>query len=137
MTRLRVVVHRFTVGCLLTATLALAPEARAAASGPTGLYIGPIPGLTTSWHPAPASTALPVGSLLRFKREVPVGGSVAWSGAVESGIQGGWSFAECPLASLGEQVVEVEVVGADGGVTREAAVFEVQDVPAAAVRLHA
>ncbi|MGH2628332.1 MAG: hypothetical protein ACRDHY_16970, partial [Anaerolineales bacterium] len=29
------------------------------------------------------------------------------------------------------------VVGADGGVTREAAVFEVQDVPAAAVRLHA
>ncbi|HEX5758255.1 MAG TPA: hypothetical protein VF121_03595 [Thermoanaerobaculia bacterium] len=136
MTRLRLTVHVAAAVWLVT-ILTSPPLAAAAAGAPTGLYIGPIAGLTTTWHPAPASTALPAGVLLRLRREVPAGGSVTWSGAVETAVQGGWSFAECPLALPGRQVVEAAAVGGDGGVTRASAVFEVQNVPAAAVRLGA
>ncbi len=119
----------------ILAALELASGAMAMAKTPNALYIGPIPGLTTSWHPAPTSTSVPLGTTLRLKREVPAGASIRWQGAHEISQHDGWSLAECPLENVGVQVVEVEIVRADGQSFRESCVLHVENVPARAVQV--
>ncbi len=52
--------------------------------GLTGaLSIGPIEGLTTAWHTAPAETAIPLGITLQFRQPAPPEATVVWTGAQE------------------------------------------------------
>jgi Beta-lactamase enzyme family/CARDB len=79
-----------------------------AAAADSGFQIGPIPGLTTAWHPAPDAASIPleVLSKIELRRRLPsAGATVEWSGATEVLSDGLWSVAECPLSGAGQYVV--------------------------------
>jgi len=72
------------------------------------LLIGPVQGLTTDWHTAPKRTAIPTGTMARFRVEPHVGTEITeieWSGAVPSA---GFS-AFCPIPSGSEHEIVVRV----------------------------
>jgi hypothetical protein len=48
------------------------------------LQVGPIEGLTTAWHTAPQQTAIPLGSVVEFRVNAPIGATVSWQNAVQT-----------------------------------------------------
>ncbi|MCA9295824.1 MAG: hypothetical protein KC983_04890, partial [Phycisphaerales bacterium] len=48
------------------------------------LLMGPIEGLTTAWHSAPQQTAIPLGTVVEFRVNAPVGATVSWQNAVQT-----------------------------------------------------
>jgi len=87
-----------------------AAQSRTAPPDPADLErkieIGPVPGLTTTWHPAPKATAAPLGGTLRFRIRALPGRTIQWSGAtlIE---QTDWSIAEVHLSIPGPHRVTV------------------------------
>ncbi|MHC5110768.1 MAG: hypothetical protein ACYTHJ_12930 [Planctomycetota bacterium] len=81
------------------------------------LYLDPIDGLTTATYRAPQVTGVPLGVTLRFCQDLcdPNGDpqlgqlNVEWTNATETQCQGGFSFAECSIRDLGQQIVSVQV----------------------------
>lgn len=100
-----------------------------------GWLLGPVEGLTTAWHPVPAATAVPRGTTLRFKLEVPAGASFTWDGADEVAWDGTWSTAECHLDTLGTHSVQVEMVAPDGSRQRGRSLLEVVDTRVEEIRV--
>ncbi len=89
------------------------------------LWIGPIPGLTSTWHLAPERVSIPIGyGVLRFQSRVPEGVSVVWRGATEVAREGDWTSAVCHVTEVGRHVVTVEYGRADGTKFEERCVFD-------------
>ena len=75
--------------------------------------IGPIPGLTTAWHAAPASLTVPVGTRLLLKCGVGPQSDVVWVNAQEVRRTGDGSIAECSVTQAGPHRVQVVVTTPD------------------------
>lgn len=84
-----------------------APEPLRAAR-PT-FEIGPIDGLTTDWHPAPAWTSIPAGTILMLHQAAQLDEMVVWSGAYEFARDESGSTAIAILHAVGPQQISVEV----------------------------
>jgi hypothetical protein len=86
------------------------------------LYLDPIEGLTTAMYLAPDVTGVPLGVTMRFCQDMrdPRGDprlgqlSVEWTNATETSCNNGFSFAECPINRLGQQIVTAQVREATG-----------------------
>ncbi len=84
-------------------------------SGP--LRLGPVAGITTAWHDAPAIFAVPLGTRLEFDVPAPAGALVSWDGVVGANTDGGL----CVIDEPGRHKVTVKVV-AEGITTYESQV---------------
>lgn len=91
------------------------------------LQIGPVPGLTTAWYPAPTKTAVPLGVTLQFKAKGQRAGTVEWTGARELGRGRGLSTAECHLNTPGPHTVTMEYTDGNGEPRREVSALIVID----------
>ncbi len=78
------------------------------------MEVGPIPGWTSQWHEAPASTFVPSGALLTFKQSHPQCAKVKWTGAVVSASLATESYAIWQMSTPGTYVVEVEIIQHQG-----------------------
>jgi len=142
----------FRVALLLIAVVAICagcsndrptePNPPSAGEGPTlstQLLLAPIPGITTAWHPAPTSFAIPGETkTIRFVCPAPQGTSVTWLGASEVTRDESRSTAEYAVPPPGARVrVEVTVTspGNDGEfeVKRYVCSVDVVDIPIADV----
>lgn len=88
----------------------VAPQRSIAYVAGPGLLLGPIEGLTTAWHVAPEKFAVPRGSTVQLRCQVPSTAQVRWTGATEISRNDEGSTAECPTAEFGIHQVGVEVV---------------------------
>jgi predicted secreted Zn-dependent protease len=93
----------------------LAPEDSADGPPPTVLSVGPIEGLTTAWHPAPARIAVPVGTDVVLSCGALPGEEIHWSGAEPTHRDGTNAYAVCRMTTAGEHVVRVEMGAGDDG----------------------
>ncbi len=84
-----------------------APEPLRAAR-PT-FEIGPVDGLTTDWHPAPAWTSIPAGTILMLHQAAQLDEMVVWSGAYEFARDESGSTAIAILHVVGPQQISVQV----------------------------
>lgn len=142
----------FRVALLLTAVVAICagcsndrptePNAPSPGEGPTlstQLLLAPIPGITTAWHPAPSSFAIPGETkAIRFVCPAPQGTSVTWLGASVVTRDESRSTAEYVVPPAGGRVrVEATVTSPDNEgefeVKRYVCSFDVVDVPIADV----
>jgi len=98
------------------------------------LLIGPVDGLTTQWHGAPAQTSFPFGTIAKFKLEPHVGieiVDVEWEGAASTSALS----AECRLTTLGTHEIRARVTDDAQKVSMHTCRLEVVDVPRSGVRL--
>jgi len=79
-------------------------ETAAALEPPAPLELGPVEGLTSTWHVAPGHTGVPAGLTVRLRQPVPADAIVTWSGAEEVARTDTASVAECPLGRAGRTV---------------------------------
>lgn len=91
------------------------------------LQIGPVPGFTTAWYPAPTETAVPLGVTLQFKAKGRRAGTVEWTGAREIGGRRGTSTAECRLDTPGPHTVTMAYTDQDGELRQESSLLSVID----------
>ncbi len=91
------------------------------------LQLGPVPGFTTAWHPAPAMSAAPLGATLVFRIMAPEAAKVTWTGAIEIAHEKGWSTATCPLTTLDKQTVHATVT-VDGETFSDSMTIDPMDV---------
>ena len=77
--------------------------------------IGPIEGLTTTWHWAPPTTSIPLGTIAGFFQPAAPNATVIWTAAAEVARDDQGSTAVCPLVQIGITIVQVQVIPADGG----------------------
>ncbi len=99
------------------------------------LLLGPVPGLTTVWHPAPEHTAVPSGITLYFKRFLEPGTTATWIGADEVQGEPHWSTAECRLDTPGPVAVTLVRKRPGGPEVREHCLLEVVAASATQVRV--
>ncbi|MAE70224.1 MAG: hypothetical protein CME06_07110 [Gemmatimonadetes bacterium] len=90
--------------------------------------IGPVPGLTTGWHIAPAETAIFADITVKFWARADLAASVLWSGATEVQRDENGSTAECRLSSLDRVAINCEVRQGDEFVEHRS-ILDVSDVP--------
>ena len=83
--------------------------------GSEAIWIGPIEGLTTRWHPIPANAAVPQGTTVEFRINTDPDAIVTWNGAEETSRDGGISVAMCPTESPGPLFVSVVITPATTG----------------------
>ena len=99
------------VGALFSARLLIHAEPPSlvthATPDPPTFTIGPIDGLTTTWHWAPRTTSIPLGTLAQFYQPAQPGDEVIWSGADEVARDAQGSLAACLLIEAGPYVVGV------------------------------
>ncbi|MEE9129087.1 MAG: hypothetical protein V3T84_03645 [Phycisphaerales bacterium] len=95
----------------------------------SSFQIGPIDGLTTAWHPAPANTSISFGTFAQFYQPAAPDTIVIWTGAVEVARDDQGSTAIGWLLELGPHVVHVEVIPLAGGARYSQSRFNVVDVP--------
>lgn len=103
------------------------PAEFSAPLGP-GLYLGPVEGLTTGWHPVPENLALPRGQAASFRFVGPDGMVVAWVGAREVEASDGVSTATCSIDRPGPMEVRVDAVFPGGRAHTRVCRFDVLDV---------
>lgn len=103
--------------------------------GARDLLLMPIPGLTSGIHPAPPSTPIPLGSVLRFRVELPPDADIAWTGAVEIRRDQSGSTAECPLNELGLTEARADIALANGLCWDEIMFLNVVDIPVEAIQV--
>ncbi len=97
------------------------------------LEIGPVDGLTTTWHAAPKRTAVPLGTTVTFRQTSPSSAIVEWSGA--NPVRHG-TLAEREFDSVGPASVRARVTGADGRLIGEHMMLvDVVDFPAEAISI--
>ena len=103
-----------TIGMLTTCSddsITRPRDERLVTSSPVSyLLLGPIDGLTTTWHPAPLDFAVPVGSTLRIRCLASPGASVVWTGVAESTRDSLGSTAMCPVSAAIAHEISVEIV---------------------------
>jgi len=75
----------------------------------TGFLMGPIPGLTTSWHDAPEHAPIPVGTRVVLLAKSSTSARFLWSGAEEIESTSTTSMAACPIDGTGVFSIQVEV----------------------------
>jgi hypothetical protein len=100
--------------------------------------IGPIPGLTTGWHPAPETAVIPLGSTpatLTFKHMKHRGASVTWKGAELVAYDRRWSIAEFQVNAAGRHVVSVEYVYPSGKRIESRCILDIVDFPPERIRV--
>ncbi len=85
---------------------------------PRRMTIGPVAGLTTAWHPAPATTHVPVDSTVQLRQYARRGEQVVWHGAEEILRDGEGSVAVCPGDQPGIYFVRA-IVSTDNGARYE------------------
>ncbi len=95
--------------------LADGPPATIATDIQPTFTIGPIEGLTTTWHWAPPATSIPLGTIAWFFQPAPPDATVIWTGAYEVARDDEGSTVVCPLVLPGITIVQVQVIPADGG----------------------
>ena len=90
------------------------------------LEVGPIAGLTRSWHPMPAITSIPTGTRLMLRVVVPKSAAVTWQGAdpIEQPDR-----AICVMHESGSQVVSVSIVLKNGLTFDQSCTMRVVDTP--------
>lgn len=104
------------------------------AAHPRSFSIGPVSGLTTSWHPAPTASNMPLGTTVQFELSgLQTGDSVAWNGATEVASGATFSRAEAIFSQTGEHLVEAVLTDGLGCTSQAAMLCEVVDVTAANV----
>lgn len=120
--------------CLVVAALALgsSPAAAQSATRPAGeqpvnhrLELGPVPGWTTDWHPAPVATGLPLGATVRLRVRGLGTASPTWHGATEVERLAGGSIAERRLDTPGPLAITVAWLDRDGQRIEDAIAAEV------------
>jgi len=59
-------------------------------TGPTEptFTMGPVEGLTTVWHTAPAVTSIPLGTVVQFQQDAPPSATVTWLVYIWEGVRG-------------------------------------------------
>jgi len=59
-------------------------------TGPTEptFTMGPVEGLTTVWHTAPAVTSMPLGTVVQFQQDAPPSATVTWLVYIWEGVRG-------------------------------------------------
>lgn len=92
------------------------------------LEIGPVEGLTTVWHKAPRSTAVPLGTSVELRVRAPQSAAVVWSGAREVRRNTGFTVAEARFDRPGPQTVQVKISGLTEEDLVETVHFEVVDL---------
>ncbi|MEM7052674.1 MAG: hypothetical protein AAF604_23625 [Acidobacteriota bacterium] len=97
------------------------------------LLLGPVAGLTTAWHLAPAEMAVPQGATLRFLRATHPSVRVVWQGAREIYRDERWSLAEVQPEKVGRQRVLVEYVLPNGQRLTDGSLLEVVEIAASQV----
>ena len=88
------------------------------------LQLGPVPGLTSTWHAAPGAFAVPAGTL-QFAQEGPAGSSFAWESALESAAGASSSTALCARDRPGRYTVRCSVTPPAGAGFANECVLEV------------
>jgi predicted secreted Zn-dependent protease len=86
----------------------LAPQETPDGPPTVGLSIGPVRGLTTAWHPAPARIAVPAGTDVLLACGAAPDADVTWTGAVPTRRESGIAYALCRMPEAGVHVVRVE-----------------------------
>ena len=94
------------------------------------MEIGPIPGLTTTWHRAPSNDALiPRGTILLVRQPTTNGSRVVWQGAEEIERTPTHSLAHCTMDQLDSYSVTCTVIPTAGEPKVQACVFQTTDYP--------
>lgn len=132
----------FRLSCCL-ALLLLSRDARAqSATSPENpalwnqnLEIGPVVGLTTIWHAAPISTAVPLGGAVQLRVRVPPDRQVTWTGAREVKRNRRWSVAEYRPTTTGLYSIIVAYDDASGEQVEERIITDAVDLGAQGVRV--
>lgn len=93
------------------------------------LKVGPIPGVTGTWHVAPRQAAVPLGTRLLFRLQARSDADIRWEGATEIRRVGGLSIAERTFLETGPQAVTVRYSGLEGGTVLEGCALEVIETP--------
>jgi hypothetical protein len=104
-------------------------------AGPLDLLIGPIDGLTTGWHPAPASTWIPAKATVQFKQTAEPQDQVVWTGAVETSRDITGSVAVLPAGISGRHVIRVQVIRSSGFIHERSCTIHATDVAAGEIRV--
>lgn len=102
-----------------------------------GLYISPIPGLTSEWHPAPRATSIPLGTTIQLKLPLPPGHEAVWRGVSQVTRQADASVATFELDTLGRRLVEVDHVFPNGSLVEHGCEFTVEAVAIDAIQVPA
>lgn len=141
------------IGCSDDAPVATDVPRTATVGPPTesvpGLFLGPIAGVTTAWHPAPIAFVLPRDlKTVAFKCSASPDNIVTWYGAKESARDPSASYAVATVPATGVHArVEVTVVRqpaggegkkkpAENALTTLSCGFTVSDVPASDIRVN-
>lgn len=101
------------------------------------LVILPIPGLTTASHPAPASTAIPLGATILLRQSAPSDAIIQWSGADELVRDETGSTAKCSMNTLGWSRVAVEISYTSGIVAEQGFDMNVIDIDVSDIQIGA
>ncbi len=99
------------------------------------LRIGPVTGLTSTWHFAPPATSIPLGTLVQFHQPKEAGEVVLWSGADEVSSDETGSTAEVMLASRGVHTVVATVMAGNVTQYQNTCDLEVLDLPVDAIEV--
>ena len=99
------------------------------------LRIGPVTGLTSTWHFAPPATSIPRGTLVQFHQPKEAGEVVRWSGADEVSSDETGSTAEVMLASSGLHTVVATVMAGRVTQYQNTCDLEVLDIPVDAIEV--
>ena len=82
--------------------------------GQAQLLLGPVPGVTTTWHAAPDATQVPSGTALTFRVLHGAGTLVSWTGAEVVVTTGSASTAACTPPAGSRTCVRAELTAPDG-----------------------
>jgi len=105
-----------------------APHPDDALVQPPRLSFGPISGLTTRWHAAPAELPVPAGLAVYFVATKAVQGDVSWTNAVEFYESSEISIAVSPGAGAGETLVRASLRSDEGEVASTECLVRCLDV---------
>jgi hypothetical protein len=98
------------------------------------LEIGPVAGLTTTWHPAPIRTAVPLGASLSFRVRFASSAPVRWTGVTEVTRSTSFSTARVELHEPGLHPVAVELETVSGETVTESVELDVVEIDPGAIR---
>ncbi|HSG99874.1 MAG TPA: hypothetical protein VLB27_07485 [candidate division Zixibacteria bacterium] len=103
------------------------------------LEIGPIQGLTTVWHKAPSSTAIPLGKTVQFRLTCPGDCEVKWTGAenVHRMPAGdcAYEYSQCPMQVVGDARTTARITAPNGDYCDISCAFKVTDFNPADIRI--
>ena len=96
---------------------------------PRRMTLGPVAGLTTAWHPAPAITHIPLGTSVRLRQFARRDDVVTWHGAQEILRDAHGSVAVSPGTDGGRRFIRALVSSPDGSRYESSIVIDRVEVP--------